>query len=165
MSREVHTLWVYEGRLLASTGFRGYVNWNDKTLSSKFENHALEDQEIRALEKLVHHMKKGSKVRARNVVCLALGSLLDRSRTQRNRSLQQFTVLLKVVELLGMILNLDFSRGWKCRKRMTMLIPDRRNLTLLRQNHPRPRLHTARRALLRKTPLSDNGGPRWYSSY
>ena len=56
-------------------------------------------------------------------------------RCLRNRTLQQFSVLLKLVQLLGMILNLT-SQGWKCKKGTAMLIRDCRNVTLPSQNIP-----------------------------
>jgi hypothetical protein len=43
-------------------------------------------------------------------------------------------VLLKLVQLLGMILNLTFSQDWKCRKGTAMLIRDCRNLSLPSRN-------------------------------
>lgn len=93
-------VWYGSGEgLVVTTGWSGYRHLEESALDAIFEKYKLGSEDETKLRRLVKSMMKG-KVKPTNVVCLALGSL-HRPYNEPKRSFEQFAVLLKLMEILG----------------------------------------------------------------
>ncbi|KAF7910443.1 hypothetical protein EAE99_011217 [Botrytis elliptica] len=88
----------YGEKMVVSTNWYAYRRWEESALDATFEKYKLDGKDEAKLRKLIKSMMKG-KVKPTNVACFALGSLHS-SVNEPKRSLQQFAVLLKFMEIL-----------------------------------------------------------------
>ncbi|KAB8298023.1 hypothetical protein EYC80_001795 [Monilinia laxa] len=88
-----------EGELNHTYSYDPYIRWEKSDLDAEFGKYQLRDDDEKKLRALLESMREG-KVKPRNVVCIALGSLHNGRASSRERSFAQLAALLKFIQLL-----------------------------------------------------------------